>query len=315
MGLFSKLKDAFFEEEYVEVDEPVVKKKEKINEPIARKVEVDEVKGEKKEADDIISERDLLDNETENNFPMIFDDDDFKSEDDDDFDKTGYDLPKFEPHKYNNSSNSNYDTYNHDYKDESKVQKKAFKPSLNISPVYGIIEDKDTKKEDIIMKKEVRITIPSNKLDIDIIREKAYGDLTGELDIKKFKKADTNTDIDIDLETETVLYDMNNEGEQPIVDQVTIGDASEYFEDLGLQYNIDYKDRSHEEATGRILDKDETPGEKEDDEIQEPAYEIYEEKEESIKEEQPEIEENTDEEESIEDNLFDLIDSMYEEKE
>lgn len=316
MGLFSKLKEAFFEEEYVEVDEPAVKKKDKADEPVARKVEADESK---KEDIDIISERDLIEDENEKPFPMIFDDEDFKAEEDVDFDKTGYDLPKFESQSYHNNGSSKYETYRHDYQEEIKQQKKLFKPSPNISPVYGIIEDKDAKNEEIIVKKEVRITIPSNKLNIDTIREKAYGDLTGELDINKLKKAN--------LEKETIVYDMNNTGEQPIVDQVTIGDASEYFEDLGLQYNVDYKDRSHEEATGRILSKDDLAAE------EDPAYEIYEDKEELVKEdieektpEQDEVKEeesikaessekNETEEESIEDNLFDLIDSMYEEKE
>jgi hypothetical protein len=34
--------------------------------------------------------------------------------------------------------------------------------------------------------------------------------------------------------------------DKPGIDKVTIGDAEEYFEDLGLEYNIDYKDLAKE---------------------------------------------------------------------
>ena len=70
----------------------------------------------------------------------------------------------------------------------------------------------------------------------------------------------------------------------PSVEKVTMGDAEEYFQDLGLEYNVDYKDISHEKATGRRSDM------KKDDDYQNV--------------------DNT----ALEDNLFDLIDSMYDEK-
>ena len=221
MGLFSKLKDAFFEEVEVEIKEPVVKKKEKQEEPVARKIDVSISKDETDNID-IISERDLLADTKQNSFPIMFEDEDFETEDD--FDKTGYDMPKFERHNYNHSNN--YDSYQHNYKEDVVVQKKSFKPSPNISPVYGIIEDKDAKKEDFSIKKEVRITIPSNKLDIDSIREKAYGDLTSEFDLKKLSaenNQDLNTDFDLEKsiieeqESSPIVYEMNEEDENPIV--------------------------------------------------------------------------------------------------
>ena len=71
----------------------------------------------------------------------------------------------------------------------------------------------------------------------------------------------------------------------PSVSKVTMGDAEEYYSDLGLEYNIDYKDASHERATGRRTD---LKNFKDDDYQKDEA--------------------------SIEENLFDLIDSMYDEK-
>ena len=79
-----------------------------------------------------------------------------------------------------------------------------------------------------------------------------------------------------------------------------MGDAEEYFQDLGLEYNIDYKDASKERATGRRSQKNEVVEEV----IKE---ETPKEEKKTVTKKTPEIDDN--------DNLFDLIDSMYEENE
>ena len=89
---------------------------------------------------------------------------------------------------------------------------------------------------------------------------------------------------DFEITEEESLLDISAEN-TPSVAKVTMGDAEEYYSDLGLEYNIDYKDASHEKATGRRTDLKDF---KEDDYQKEDT--------------------------SIEDNLFDLIDSMYDEK-
>ena len=77
--------------------------------------------------------------------------------------------------------------------------------------------------------------------------------------------------------------------------------AEEYFQDLGLEYNIDYKDAKLERATGRRVAKTPKTLEIEEDEVQEVEVKPFKKNEEYSF--------------SMEDNLFDLIDSMYEEKE
>ena len=89
---------------------------------------------------------------------------------------------------------------------------------------------------------------------------------------------------DFDIKEEDSLLDISDDN-TPSVAKVTMGDAEEYYSDLGLEYNIDYKDVSHEKATGRRTD-----------------LKSFEE------------EETKNDDASIEDNLFDLIDSMYDEK-
>ena len=69
--------------------------------------------------------------------------------------------------------------YRKDYKkpEETKEVKK-FKPSPIISPVYGIL-DKNYKKEDVVDKKDRKITssYASKKVDLDTVRRKAFGEL------------------------------------------------------------------------------------------------------------------------------------------
>ena len=89
---------------------------------------------------------------------------------------------------------------------------------------------------------------------------------------------------------------------KPEVKELTVGDAEEYFEDLGLEYNVDYLDVSTDKKTTKQ---------------EEPKEEIKEEVEETpvVKEEKTveEIKKESNKEEDDDDNLFDLIDSMYQE--
>ena len=87
------------------------------------------------------------------------------------------------------------------------------------------------------------------------------------------------------------LVDLS-EDETPEIKKVTIEDAEEYYNDLGLEYNIDYKDKQKDKETSNeeiapVVDKEE--------------YEA------KLRQEQEE-DNNIDDD----DNLFDLIDSMYE---
>ena len=91
---------------------------------------------------------------------------------------------------------------------------------------------------------------------------------------------------------ENLLYDMTKSDEAPAVEKVTIADAEEYFEDLGLEYNVDYKDSRYEKATGRRsrITKEE------------------------VSDTVPKKKRQEEDQSKLEDNLFDLIDSMYEEE-
>ena len=136
-----------------------------------------------------------------------------------------------------------------------------------------------------VQKKEVRLTSASSKkVDLDSVREKAYGDLASDITASMNDEPEKNEKDAKPTNLEESLYDLTD-NDQPVVNNVTVGDAEEYFADLGLEYNIDYKDHAKEKATGRRSTKS----------VDEKPVEVKKEKEE-------------------EDSLFDLIDSMYEEE-
>ena len=60
------------------------------------------------------------------------------------------------------------------------VEKKIFKPTPIISPVYGVL-DKNYHKEDIVSKNDIEPISPKQS-SIDVIRNKAYGTLEDELE-------------------------------------------------------------------------------------------------------------------------------------
>ena len=145
--------------------------------------------------------------------------------------------------------NSNY------LKSSNEVPKGTkFKPSPIISPIYGIL-DKNYKKEEIVTRDK---TSESEYRDssIDKVRKKAFGENKKEDKPEPVKEKKVNV----------------NNG-KPGVSSVTIADADEYYNDLGLAYNEDYKDMSRVNSNKK---KEETKKKDKDD-----------------------------------DNLFDLIDSMY----
>ena len=344
MGILSKLKNVFFEEEIVEVEEEP--KKVKKEEPVAKKIELPKVEKVEREPEYTLEEDELeLEEEIaekENKFPMDFDEEDFKEEkiEIEEIDET-YESPSITRRSERRKTTTTYDDRieevfevveeqtitkeepKYDFEleygrekeyashglYEGKSAKKAFTPTPIISPIYGIL-DKNYKKDDVVTKKEIRLSSAPKKIDLDSVREKAYGDLTSdisqsmeEVKVKKYEEDKFEDDIKDLSEDENLLYDLND-NESPAVKKVTVGDAEEYFNELGLEYNVDYKDDSIEqtkmpkERTRRTtLEEEPVKTSTKDDEI--------------VKED---FDDDSDDD-GLESNLFDLIESMYDEKE
>ena len=342
MGLFDKLKNVFFEEEYVEIEEPV--KKEKVT--VAKKIETPEAKKAKEEAikrekEIEIEEVEIQTKETTEikkeevkdfKFPMNFDERDFEVEDGSQrasevrveetvthveevpvyqektvYHETVYKERPIYPEKtvYKEKvetpvESNDYHSVNYQglYEGSERREKKStFTPSPIISPIYGIL-DKNYKKEEIVTKKEVRLSVTTaKKVDLDTVREKAYGDLASE--ITESMEEDFSSEVEevTPIDENNLLYDLNDD-ESPAVKVVTMGDAEEYFNDLGLEYNVDYK------VEREKIEEEEKPISRRV-ERKRVATEVDEDRE----------EEKTSGDSSDDSNLFDLIDSMYEDKE
>ena len=290
MKLLEKLKNTFFEEEYIEVEEPERK------EIVARKVEPREIKKEEVVVSKIEEKKEIqpkpqekrVDKKIENysDSELIKKESKVPYYEDDDFvEEKVKSVKKEEPRKiYGESADKLYNSLdfsnNNSNKPYSAPAKEAFKPTPIISPIYGVL-DKNYKKEEVIDKKDKPSSYVSRRnADLDSIRRKAYGDFESSVEKEIIEEVPVEDNL---------LYDMTTDNTKPIVYQVTIADAEEYFEDLGLEYNIDYKDSRYEKATGRRTSSNTKKIEKEIDDSEDDA--------------------------NLEDNLFDLIDSMYEDGE
>ena len=410
MGVLDKIKNALFEVEYVEVEEPPkVEKKKKPKEvkveekkPIAKRVVLP---GKREEKIEELKEEELKDdnfearpkNETIKKTPSedfkYMDDNDFKVEDDyeknepeivkvmdkeevsDDYNENTYYRNSREDYTSKEKSLDDYyndsRNYENSYKEEvkpkpyetkkeskpygmdkafsvpmyeygsyeKKDEKTVFKPSPIISPIYGIL-DKNYKKEDVVQKKDVRITTSysRSRVSVDDVRNKALGVDMNEEIIKQ--PQETTFEID-DTVDDNLLVDLTDEKGKPEVKELTMGDALEYFQDLGLEYNVDYVDASKKNSQprrvnrieeekyskpsiGEVLKREVKPKEVAEGTEQHADEDTFKlntkamDEENENKKTTPIIKDESNasskDMQDDDDNLFDLIDSMYEEK-
>ena len=204
MGVFSKIKNIFYDE--VEVDEASTEikidnkaKKEVIEKPRVEEIKVvrqevkepEKTENIQKETPSFNNERDLFRSERTFNFTQ-FDDDEVE------------DLP---PRR--NVLEREKRITKPEPKEVVVEQPKVFKPSPVISPIYGIL-DKDYKKDEIAPKKvEVKETpISSSAATYDSVRRKAYGTLEDDLEdtLNEMNKLTPN---DIKAEVQKIDNDVD----------------------------------------------------------------------------------------------------------
>ena len=283
MGLFSKVKDILFEEEEVTEaipkikEEPVAKRVEKI-EPIEPMVEDETVeikKAVKEEVEerpvkiDTIRDDDLF---MDKSFPFQdFDEEEFSNS----FAKKEEPVPPIS--RVQKPKNVNVLDYERNKKAERRaeferpianqttVDRKKFKPSPIISPVYGILNE-DYRIEDIKNRNE------EDLLTIEEVRKKA------------FEQTEEIPEVRETLE-DTVTVKIKEPEEEKIQKVKTIDDLLE-------------------DTTDEVIDVKPTQDEAIDiqyDEVEEPVHE--------------EKADRFEEDETLENDLFDLIDSMYDQRE
>ena len=301
MGLFGKIKNIFYDEEIVDVpEEPKSVEKPKIEEvKVEKKVEPIKRENPVFNTTTTYSEREIFTRETTNTFkfPML-DEEEVKPV------RTrvnALESARMEKKK-EETEKARTDKYKDLFKENTTTSSKPdriFKPSPVISPVYGVL-DKNYTREEIIERQE-NITRTTNPKDMnyDAVRRKAYGTLEDELEstLSKLSEPEIHEKVEkpVTKEEEKSIEDLLNEIEGNR--NMSIGDIEEKI-----------KDKMEEEEQESISD---------DEFLKEfMARTSKKEEEETIKEEKATTkEEDVDADKTLEHDLFNLIDSMYEDKE
>lgn len=197
-----------------------------------------------------------------------------------------------------------------------KEQKPKFKASPVISPVYGIL-DKNYTKEEVKEKKEDKRDIKrsSKKVDFETVRKKAFGNLVDDIKdnlmcencelYKEVKKISS-------LKEDDLLYDLTLDTPK---EELTIEKCYDNYEDFGVSYEKEEVKITKEDIKN-IVESDEKEvniiNSNEIENVSEKILtkDLYENEEE--KEDEPIALEK--QEAKIEDDFFDLVDSMYKER-
>ena len=300
MGLFGKIKNIFYDEEIVDVpEEPKSVEKPKIEEvKVEKKVEPIKRETPVINTTPTYSEREIFTRETTNTFkfPML-DEEEVKPV------RTrvnALESARMEKKK-EETEKARTDKYKDLFKENTTTSSKPdriFKPSPVISPVYGVL-DKNYTREEIIERQE-NITRTTNPKDMnyDAVRRKAYGTLEDELEstLSKLSEPEIHEKVEkpVTKEEEKSIEDLLNEIEGNR--NMSIGDIEEKI-----------KDKMEEEEEDSISD---------DEFLKEFMARTSKKEEETIKEEKATTkEEYVDTDKTLEHDVFNLIDSMYEDKE
>ncbi len=254
---------------------------------------------------------------------------------------------------YTNAFDYSYGKYKGDYKTSreqsheimaktlgEKEEHKVFTPSPIISPVYGVLNE-NYKKEDIVAKKESRKR--AEPLDLDSVRRKAYGTLEEEIEVSLSKDLLAEEpqvepvvpDYDEDDEDGISINDLLVDAGEDIEDDFEVHETVEKYEDdTEIFETIDEVEESIEQddIPPVTIEEAEKRTNVEDDEIsEEDALEeisdfenegVKTEKSDSSSEEKARDEddelkvEKTEDKDDVlgEEDLFDLIESIYEGK-
>ena len=290
MGVFSKLKNIFYDEEYVdepvaelkkvenvvpkEVEKPRVEEIKYVPREEEKKVVIEETKREEPKVEPY-NEREMFRSERTFNFTE-FDDED--------------ELPPRRSVLEQQKRVSTVSTPRMEVsKPVVKEPPKVFKPSPIISPIYGII-DKDFKRDDVVTTTTTTTTrvvtetkTSSNASSYDSVRRKAYGTL--EDDLEDTLNSMTN------LTTETISKEVDKIDR----DVEELDRKAAKIEELITKLEKSTSDLS----IGELEEKIELDNFEELDDFQEEIG----------------VSDKTMTDSSLEHDLFNLIDSMYDDKE
>lgn len=297
MGIFNKIKGILFEEIEETETENVSKNEERsAQKPIAERIEpqkkepviADIPKVEPTKTEEVhnnLNERDLFKSEKNFSFPD-FDEDEFSN-----MSRVSKSKPTTNVLEYEKKRKveKKYDLGKYERVERTEVvEKKKFKPSPIISPVYGILNE-DYKPEDIKQKDTSNDVIG---LDIDSVRQKAFGE--------RKKEEPTTTYYE-----ETVTVKLKEDEEEKKQKVKTIDELLEDTSDVVIDTKESLQSKLDDEDKVNVID-DSDIYKKVDEDLEELTQ-----KNEPNKSEKEKVEDD----DTLENDLFDLIDSMYDNRE
>jgi hypothetical protein len=222
------------------------------------------------------------------------------------------------------------------YKGKTKEEEHKFKATPIISPIYGVLDknySKDQIKEADEDSYEIKRSSSTKNVDFDSVRKKAFGSLTDDIKdnlmcencelLKEAKEEKRKKETQDNL-----IYDMLKEEDEVSSKDITFGDATENYYDYGVAYEapsvpkrskeeLDYEDVKEEESV-KIVNSEEVedkPVKKEIPPVKS-SINLLSTLKKSMGDNQVSKEEKTDDKKDLEltDDLFNLIDSMYDER-
>ena len=304
MGFMNKVKNFFYEDVEEEVDDYKPEEPKKKFNPFKKEPKVEEiekpeevVKDVKQEANNDLSERELFRAERTFNFPMDLGDEIFDEEEK--VKETTEVMPTIsEPVKEETYTRSIYRNISRE--EPKKEEKKKFRPSPVISPVYGILDKNYTVDDVVEADKTKEFSFDKKIVDFDSVRNRAYKDLDEELEKTMNNDIFFNLDEEQKEEENTAEEEINNEEPSVIITY------DEVEEETPIEAEeVEFKEAEVKEIVPEESEED-TEEEKEEDDLAP-----------DVKIETPKRSRRNriDKEEKEKEDLFNLIDNMYNEDE
>lgn len=222
------------------------------------------------------------------------------------------------------------------YTKKEEPKPKKFKPTPVISPVYGIL-DKNYTKDEVKVQDEnsYEIQRPSRKVDFETVRNKAFGNLTDDIKNNLCENCELYQEVKITKNADKKIKDKEKEDNLLLdmtEDDVSLGTAEENYFDFGVSYETPRQETKKEDVVVNVENLEVENDIKiiNHNEEESTAEKIEVKEEEKKLEDTKEFEKITHDEESaesilsstddipledIDNDIFNLIDSVYDEEE
>ena len=133
------------------------------------------------------------------------------------------------------------------YSKKEEPKPKKFKPTPVISPVYGVLDKNYTKDEvKVSDERTYELQRPSRKVDFETVRNKAFGSLTDDIRNNLCENCELYQEVKI---TKAADIKSKKEKEEDLLadikEDISLGDAEENYFDFGVDYEIPTREDTH----------------------------------------------------------------------